>query len=76
MRLWPLRGVRQQLRQEKDQAREMIKESRASRRNVEAAEPRVNRMLVRLDFYSERNGFADAFEQMIRDRGNHRAAGG
>jgi hypothetical protein len=65
------------LKAEQAEAREMIAESQASRRRVEAKDPHVRHMVGRLEFLSERNGFADAFERMLNEgRGGNHAGGG
>ena len=76
VRLWPRKGVKARVRLEQLEARAQIEQSRAAGRRVDARGPAVHRMNRLLDFYSDRNGFADAFEQMIEQRGRHRASGG
>lgn len=76
MRLWPRKGVRAQVQQEQAVARVQIAESQTARRRVDAKDPEVHHMNRLLEFYSDRNGFADAFEKLIEERGRHRAAGG
>lgn len=68
MRLFPRRGVGHRIRQEQDHARDQIEQSRAARRRVDAKQPEVDRANRLLGFYSERNGFADAFEEMLAPR--------
>lgn len=76
VRLWPRKGERAQVQQEQAEARAQIVESQTARRQVEAKDPEVHHMNSLLAFYSDRNGFADAFEKLIDERGRHRAAGG
>jgi hypothetical protein len=76
MRLWPRRGVSQRLAVEQEEARRAIEQSKAAGRRVDAKQGEVDRMSGVLTFYSTRNGFADAFEAMMDERGRGRAGSG
>lgn len=70
MRLWPRSRTRAQIQQHKQAADKAASESKRSLRRVEARGPAVDHMVGLLKFYSDRNGFADAFEEMLAPRGS------
>jgi hypothetical protein len=59
------------MRVQKKAADQAAAQSKIHVRRVKAREPEVQRMVGLLAHYSERNGFADAFQQMITERGQH-----
>lgn len=77
MRLWPRSRTRARIAEHKLDADSAASESKRNLRRVEARGPEVDQMVSLLRFYSDRNGFADAFEEMLTPRGNngHEARG-
>jgi hypothetical protein len=73
---WWRREHRVWLSDQRGQAERAVEQSRGNVRRVEAIGPRVAHMVGRLDFYSRRNGFSDAFELLIQERSRDRAGGG
>lgn len=70
MRLWPRSRTRERIAEHRQDAEKAAAASKRNLRRVEARGPEVDRMVARLKFYSDRNGFADAFEEMLTPRGN------
>ncbi len=70
MRLWPRSRIKEQIAQHRVAADKAARASKRNLRRVEERGPEVDRMVGLLKFYSERNGFADAFEEMLTPRGN------
>lgn len=73
MRLWPYSRTRQRIREHRKDADRVAQASKDNLRNVQERDSEVDRVVGLLRFYSERNGFADAFEEMLTPRGrkNH-----